>query len=162
MIEVFSPEDNVMLRSLLWPPILLDSEPVWTPVPTGAALQMEETPTTLRLSLPVGSFHPEDIQVRIEGNCLRLQGYSQLRSPYGQRWQLAQQLLTLPCSVRADQYLTELEGDRLTLTLLKLQPQRSFNVRSPAIWESWKQAWKRGRQALGRQLQQWSDRLLQP
>lgn len=151
-----------MLRSLLWPSILLDPDPVWTPVPTGAALQMEETPSTLRLHLPVNSFHPDDIRVRIEGNRLQLQGYSQLRSPYGQRWQFAQQLLTLPCAVRADQYLTELEGDRLTLTLLKLQPQTPFTVRSAAIGESWKQAWKRGRQVLGRQLKQWSDRLLQP
>nr|QFZ91221.1 hypothetical protein EKO22_01425 [Synechococcus elongatus PCC 11802] len=162
MIEVFSSGDLTMLRLLQWRSGIADPALNWTPIVMNAALQMEETPSTLRLSLPLNQWDPETIRVQIQDNCLRLQGYSQLCSPYGYRWQFAQQLLTLPCAVRADQYLTAVEGDRWVVTLIKAQSQTSFAAQSAQIWEFWKQAWQRGRHRLGQQLRQWSDRLLTP
>lgn len=162
MIEVFSSGDLTMLRLLHWRSAIPNPALDWTPIVMGTALQMEETPSTLRLSLPLNCWDPETIRVQIEDDCLRLQGYSQLCSPYGSRWQLAQQLLTLPCPVRADQYLTAVESDRLVLTLIKAQPQAPLAEQSLRIWEFWKQAWQRGRHRLGQQLRQWSDRLLTP
>ncbi|WP_238154270.1 Hsp20/alpha crystallin family protein [Synechococcus elongatus] len=152
----------MMLRLLHWRSAVPDPALAWTPIVMSTALQMEETPTTLRLSLPLNQWDPKTIRVQIEDNCLRLQGYNQLCSPYGSRWQVAQQLLTLPCRVRADQYLTAVESDRLVLTLIKVQPQASLATQPFQIWELWKQAWQRGRHRLGQQLRQWSDRLLTP
>jgi HSP20 family protein len=102
------------------------------------AVDMSETDTSIEVRMDVPGMHPEDIDIEVMGNMLRVSGETQeekQEEDKGRKFHRVERhfgsfsrTISLPCAVKQDEVDAELHDGLLTIALPKCEEAKSHKI----------------------------------